>query len=66
MPRRFKTRRNWTQSNLILGAIAILLLTTIAIVANYTGGVAIELGGLEMSLSAKTDGNIQLVFVQAI
>lgn len=66
MPRRFTARRNWTQSNLILGAIAILLLTTIAVIANYTGGVAIELGGLEMSLSAQTDGHFQLLFAQAV
>ncbi len=66
MPRRFTARRNWTQSNLLLGAVAILLLTTIAIIANYTGGVAIELGGLEMSLNAQTDGHFQLIFAQAV
>lgn len=65
MPRRFSTQRNWTQSNLLLGSIAVLLLATVAVIAHFTGGVAIELGGLELSLNAQTDGRFQLAFAQA-
>lgn len=66
MTRKFIARHPWLQSNLLLGAIAIVLLIAIALIANSTGGVAIELGGLQLSLSAQNNGQLELLFAQAV
>ncbi|KCZ92375.1 hypothetical protein [Hyphomonas johnsonii] len=52
-------------NNWLLGGIAALLLIAAAIVATYQGGMAVEMGGLQMTLAPHENGGIQLSMMRA-
>lgn len=52
------------RSNGFLGTLAVTILLIVAYMASLQGGVAIEFGGLEMTLAA-IDGSLSLSLVDA-
>ncbi len=53
------------QNNWLLGAIAVLLLGTVAIFSTLSGQVSVELAGVSMSLEQRENGGVRVFFVQA-
>ena len=53
-------------NNWLLGGVAVLIVLAIAAVASLYGGVALEMGGLEMTLAPHENGGLlHLSFVRA-
>ena len=49
----------------LLGGVATLILLAIVAIASLHGGMAVEMGGLEMTLAPHENGGLQLSFVRA-
>tara|TARA_R110000782_G_C14639723_1_gene395456 strand:- start:508 stop:693 length:186 start_codon:yes stop_codon:yes gene_type:complete len=52
-------------NNWLLGGVAVLIVLAIAAIASLQGGMALEMGGLEMTLAPQENGGLQLSFVRA-
>jgi hypothetical protein len=52
-------------NNWLLGGVAVLILVAIVAVASFQGGMAFEVGGLEMTLAPHENGGLLLSFVRA-
>ena len=52
-------------NNWLLGGVAVLIVLAIVAIASLQGGMALEMGGLEMTLAPQENGGLQLSFVRA-
>jgi hypothetical protein len=52
-------------NNWLLGGVATLILLAIVAIASLHGGMALEMGGLDMTLAPHENGGLQLSFVRA-
>ncbi|MBU1286822.1 MAG: hypothetical protein KJ871_03760 [Alphaproteobacteria bacterium] len=53
-------------NNWLLGGVAVLIVLAIAATASLHGGMAVEMGGLQMTLAPHEDGGLlHLSFVRA-
>jgi len=59
------SKGNLLYNNWLLGGVATLILLAIVAMASLHGGMAVEMGGLEMTLAPHENGGLQLSFVRA-
>ena len=52
-------------NNWLLGGVAVMIVLAIVVIASLQGGMALEMGGLEMTLAPQENGGLQLSFVRA-